>query len=385
MNNILTFITVSSRQYNISKILESIKSQKSEELIIKWNIIFDFEEYLLENSLKSQLISESSWITYKHIPDERNSIGGGNYGKNILINEIQDGWIYQLDDDNILYPNFIQEFLQLLTSHAQVNLFCFWQLNRYEPKTKEDLKVGITDTAMYIFHKNITTNIEYPVQYGGDGIYLESLIKNEKTKLWIEKKYLCYYNYIKSENKMNHLCKIAQKYGTDKYHRHNYCKAYENILYNYVNKQNVFLLEVGVFKGASLRMWAEWLPNAKIYGVDNWSEITEKPTKDIASNITIISSNSKDISVCDALNHQKFDVIIDDGNHHPYSQLITLWNIWPLLKDNGIYIIEDLQEIETYKKHWSFIPGIEFIDMRQDGGTYDSILLIIKKKKKYNV
>ena len=38
----------------------------------------------------------------------------------------------------------------------------------------------------------------------------------------------------------------------------------------------------------------------------------------------------------------KIDVIIDDGDHVDQSQLATLRNFWPLLRDGGLYIIEDI-------------------------------------------
>ena len=38
----------------------------------------------------------------------------------------------------------------------------------------------------------------------------------------------------------------------------------------------------------------------------------------------------------------KFDIIIDDGSHFAVDQLNTLQNLYPLVKDGGYYIIEDI-------------------------------------------
>ena len=38
-----------------------------------------------------------------------------------------------------------------------------------------------------------------------------------------------------------------------------------------------------------------------------------------------------------------FDIIIDDGVHHPELQMKTLRNFYPSLRPNGIYVIEDVQ------------------------------------------
>lgn len=51
---------------------------------------------------------------------------------------------------------------------------------------------------------------------------------------------------------------------TDKGH-HGYLPLYERHL---VREEITTLLEVGVFNGGSLRMWARWLPKARIVGID---------------------------------------------------------------------------------------------------------------------
>ena len=38
----------------------------------------------------------------------------------------------------------------------------------------------------------------------------------------------------------------------------------------------------------------------------------------------------------------KFDIIVDDGSHVSKDQFISIANLFELLKDDGIYIIEDL-------------------------------------------
>jgi hypothetical protein len=46
----------------------------------------------------------------------------------------------------------------------------------------------------------------------------------------------------------------------------------------------------------------------------------------------------------EVLDRPQFDVIIDDGSHAWEHQLETLKNFYPYLKQNGIYIIEDINE-----------------------------------------
>ena len=53
--------------------------------------------------------------------------------------------------------------------------------------------------------------------------------------------------------------------------------------------------------------------------------------------------DSSDESECKKYLYDKqFDIIIDDGNHDPEYQVKTLKNLFPLLKKDGIYVIEDI-------------------------------------------
>ncbi len=70
------------------------------------------------------------------------------------------------------------------------------------------------------------------------------------------------------------LTQLENHFGVDKgtvlgdwEHPHYYTFVYEYFLKPVRNKP-IGLLEIGVWKGASLRMWEAYLPQAKIVGVD---------------------------------------------------------------------------------------------------------------------
>jgi hypothetical protein len=64
------------------------------------------------------------------------------------------------------------------------------------------------------------------------------------------------------------LDELGLKYGTDKASlHHNYLNFYEGFVAP-LRDQPLTLLEIGVFQGASLRMWREYFPYAKVVGVD---------------------------------------------------------------------------------------------------------------------
>ena len=67
----------------------------------------------------------------------------------------------------------------------------------------------------------------------------------------------------------------------------------------------------------------------------------------------------------------RYDIIIEDAGHYLKDQIISLFKLFPNLKKNGIFIIEELDFPDTRK------------DMNQDmdqNTLYNILKLIIKKK-----
>ena len=92
--------------------------------------------------------------------------------------------------------------------------------------------------------------------------------------------------------------------------------------------------------GASHRAWNDYFPNSKIYGVD-----VQVDTVFQEKNITTYLCSSIDKNSVDNLMKDlniTFDIIIDDGWHLDTAQKDTLTNFFPYLKEDGLYIIEDI-------------------------------------------
>jgi ubiquinone/menaquinone biosynthesis C-methylase UbiE len=133
---------------------------------------------------------------------------------------------------------------------------------------------------------------------------------------------------------------IGLKYQTDKSSIcHHYTKQYEfhfASIRESVNK----VLEIGVLKGASLKMWADYFPNAEIVGLDINPEIKEFDNQ----RIKVLCANQADDKSLKLLESiSPFDIIIDDGSHWAEHYLFSFFNLFKLLKPGGLYFIEDLQ------------------------------------------
>lgn len=136
------------------------------------------------------------------------------------------------------------------------------------------------------------------------------------------------------------LNEIGLRHGTDKSTlKHGYTFIYERY-FAPLRDQSINLLEIGVKDGASLRMWAEYFPNASIYGID----IDPKCVSHETDRIKIFAGDQQDAKFLDDLATQigPFDIIVDDGSHRSAHQQASFRALFPYLKDGGWYVVEDL-------------------------------------------
>ncbi len=137
------------------------------------------------------------------------------------------------------------------------------------------------------------------------------------------------------------LDELSVKYGSDKGRlKHNYMPFYAKHLPANPKK----ILEIGVLKGASLAMWAEYFPEAEIHGLDLFADNNEAEVMSYLidecslNNIVLHKGNQCDYILLDKLRNGNFDVIIDDGSHASRDQMITFFGLF-----NGKhYFIEDI-------------------------------------------
>lgn len=104
------------------------------------------------------------------------------------------------------------------------------------------------------------------------------------------------------------------------------------------------MLEIGVFRGGSLRMWKEYFhADSTIVGID-----IDKSCKDheIADrNVFVRIGSQADPEFLAAVNEEfgPFDIILDDGSHKTHHQNISFGALFrPALKDGGCYMVEDV-------------------------------------------
>lgn len=148
------------------------------------------------------------------------------------------------------------------------------------------------------------------------------------------------------------LCELAKKYGTDKggWHTiagetcHNYTPFY-HMWYGYWRHRVTDVLEIGVHYGCSVRMWEEYFPNARIWGLDSnaGAILNEGRIHSYAADQGRADSLLQAIEriQLDIGEPPRFDLIVDDGSHEYPHQIISMQTLLPFLRNNGLYVIED--------------------------------------------
>jgi len=140
------------------------------------------------------------------------------------------------------------------------------------------------------------------------------------------------------------LCELFDKYNCDKGNlKHRYDRVYEPAL-EPLRDKDFDILEIGIFKGNSIEALVEYAPYATVVGLDTFQRINPE-------DISILDHENVLWHKCDSTTPGasstivpglKFDIIIDDGLHTHEAQRKTFENFFPLLKDDGVYFIEDV-------------------------------------------
>jgi len=131
-------------------------------------------------------------------------------------------------------------------------------------------------------------------------------------------------------------------YATDKYWVHGYTRQYDRH-FAHLRDKPVKLLEIGVFRGASLLLWKHAFPRGKIYGLDKNTAMWQKYLKNQRRVKVFVGRQEDDAFLQSTIVPAgPYDIIIDDGGHTPDEQLASFKQLWPHVAPGGQYVIEDL-------------------------------------------
>ena len=111
----------------------------------------------------------------------------------------------------------------------------------------------------------------------------------------------------------------------------------------------VRLLEFGVWHGGSLQLWRRYLgPDARIVGVD----LNPECARLAEEGIEVVIGDQADPATHRSLRerYDGFDIVIDDGGHTMEQQVTTFREMYPAVREGGLYVVEDTHS--SYHAHW---------------------------------
>ena len=119
---LLNIITRCTRTTKIKEVFESI-DKKNKNFKINWYVLFDLTSMSdIPTDVISFIKDKSEIRFYDSDPDDF-----GHDMINKTIDEIQDGFVYVLDDDNIIHPNFLGIIQDWIENHNQYDGIIFSQ------------------------------------------------------------------------------------------------------------------------------------------------------------------------------------------------------------------------------------------------------------------
>ena len=148
-----------------------------------------------------------------------------------------------------------------------------------------------------------------------------------------------------------------RNFNSDKWEH--YFEIYDHLLGRFYESK-IKYFEIGVQNGGSLEIAKKiFSHDSFIMGLDidpNCKNLEGK----IANKI-IIGSQVDDTVLSKVSEFAPFDIIIDDGSHIQSHMIVTFLKIFPLLSQNGVYIIEDTHTNYSPEHQESFL-GIGLYD-----------------------
>lgn len=184
------------------------------------------------------------------------------------------------------------------------------------------------------------------------------------------------------------LAEIVDNRLSDKNTVHKYLDVYEPLMRpKKESAQNV--LEVGIYTGGSIRLWHDYFLNATIHGLDIYPEHiniqADIKNKERIKLYTGIDAYNEDFFKRTFLDKGiKCDIILDDGPHYLESMKAFVRLYSQILTDDGILIVEDLDELEWLDILRNEVPDnikqyVKTFDLRSISIHQNSILFIIDK------
>lgn len=150
--------------------------------------------------------------------------------------------------------------------------------------------------------------------------------------------------------------------------------------------------------GGSSRMWLKYFPDAKVYVLDNFSQVSDQDVERVIAEVEKTSNGRYKLVEGDQASRedlQKYidtiegdiDFLVDDGGHQMQQQQLSLAMLFPKIKSGGLYSIEDLHTSNfTQTRKWGVYPDgsnstLRLLEKFKTTGKIESMYMSESEKK----
>ena len=163
---------------------------------------------------------------------------------------------------------------------------------------------------------------------------------------------------------------------SDKGTLHSYIEYYNQLFEPYKDKKINFL-EIGLFFGHSIDLWDKYFnPESNISSIDTDLELHDYK---FSKRVDLIQGDSTKRETSKLFKNSSLNIIIDDGDHSMGNQIKTFNNFKSKMVKGGMYIIEDIQDIDKDRQTFLDLHEDYYIyDLRHLKGRYDDVFILYK-------
>ncbi len=163
-------------------------------------------------------------------------------------------------------------------------------------------------------------------------------------------------------NSKNRMEDNNNPFYTDKEFYHNYITEYYEKEFGDKKQTPLNMLEIGMYRGGSIRLWLEWFEKLHVVGIDSnrsyfFGEISNP-------NAQILFKDAYSSDTAAGFEDNFFDYVIDDGPHSLESQIhaVRLW--LSKVKPGGKIIIEDVRSGGTAESIKHAVSDMDISDIK---------------------
>jgi len=224
-------------------------------------------------------------------------------------------------------------FIYLQENNKFEYLFC---------KDTEEYKNSAPATEVYTPDNKLFCLHTWLARFYNDTNYRGNLGINQNVVINNFERINYFYNKAGENISHNDLTSFGLKFETDKSYWHQYTDTYfKYFSKKRFNENTILEIGIGTEMAPSIKMLSSFFDNSTIYAIDIKNEVISQANK--IKNVKAHfcdSSNKNDLSKL--FGSKKFDIIIDDGSHIDWHQKNAFEYLFPLIKDGGVFICEDI-------------------------------------------